>query len=169
MNDEEIVHFQGKLTIKPTYVSSNAELKYIVKEMKEYARSTEFKYEEAVSEVMEDADQISKKTITAEDDKEYNAVYARKKEGDIEYARQWTKILQFGPTKEDIFQVTYYECEGPNNQWFAQTQIASPFQCKLGKKAHDIVQAFRFPNAKLSTPPGLLPFVFAEFQEIDRK
>lgn len=164
---EEIVHFQGKLKIKPTYVSSRAEIKYIVQEMKDFARSTEFVYEDAVREVVEEAEQISEK-ILKEKNQEYKAVYA-KADNDIEYARKWTKVLQLGPTKEDILQVTYYECEGPNNKWFGQTQIASPFRCKLNEKAYVIMHSFRFPNAKISTPPGLLPYVIAEFQELDRK
>ena len=101
--------------------------------MKDFARSTEFVYEDAVREVVEEAEQISEK-ILKEKNQEYKAVYA-KADNDIEYARKWTKVLQLGPTKEDILQVTYYECEGPNNKWFGQTQIASPFRCKLNEKS----------------------------------
>lgn len=114
---ERKIEFEGRASsYSIIQIESEEHFLKIIDEMKDYARSSEFDYDQARQEIVHKKDAIT----------DLGDVIRSTSETDVDYMKQWTRFIGLG---DDVIQITYYEFELDDHfPRMGQLQIANSYE-----------------------------------------
>lgn len=163
---EHKIEFEGRAKAEYLEIQSDEQLAQIVKEMREYARQTEFDYERAKREVLGQEGNRVTQEVAVDLEGQEGVMLRSRSSTQIGYVAPWTRFIRIG---HETLQLTYYEFQVPGQGWIAQTQLCNNYKFPLAEGAEAVAQLFVDEDGPdYLVPDGLPPHVLVIFQAVKR-